>query len=165
MEKKDNTPQTAFIMDKETNTPKSREEIFRAKAETYQPCYSTTCPLREHCLHSILAAYVPNDKIYIPSVNLNNPKTQRPDCPVFRRDEPVRMPVGLAPLYYDMPGRMERAVKGHLIDVYSRTRYYQYHNGSRPIPPDVEAYIRQTLQNFGWPDEPHFAGYVEEFLW
>ena len=165
MEKKDNTPQTAFIMDKETNTPKSREEIFRTKAETYQPCYSTTCPLREHCLHSILAAYVPDDKIYIPSVNLNNPKTQRPDCPVFRRDEPVRMPVGLAPLYYNMPGRIEHNIRQELIWHFGRTQYFEIRKGLRLISPEDQEVIAAVCRSNGWNGPFVYDGEQEDWLW
>ena len=90
---------------------------------------------------------------------------QREGCPLFSKDEPIRMPVGLFPIYYDMPGRMERAIKNHLIHVYSRKRYYEYHNGTRPMTPDVERYVRQTLKAYGWTQEPTFHGYVEEYLW
>ena len=58
-----------------------------------------------------------------------------------------------------------RAIKNHLIHVYSRKRYYEYHNGTRPLTPDVERYVRQTIVNCGWSQEPQFSGYVEEFLW
>ena len=147
------------------NTPKTREEIFAEKADKYPVCFSATCPLREHCLHSILASYTPADRLYVLSVNLNSPQMQCADCPQFRKDDPIRIPTGLAAIYYDMPARIERAIKNHLINVYSRKRYYEYHNGTRPLTPDVEHYVRQTLQNYGWTEEPHFSGYIEEFLW
>ena len=72
---------------------------------------------------------------------------------------------GLYTVYHDMPSRIERAIKNHLIHVYSRKRYYEYHNGTRPLTPDVERYVRQTIANCGWSQEPQFSGYVEEFLW
>ena len=152
-------------MQKKDNNPKTREEIFAEKADNYPVCFSETCPLREHCLHRILASYKPKDRIYITSVNLLNPQMQGEDCPQYRNDEPVRLPVGLSTIYYDMPSRIERAIKNHLINVYSRKRYYEYHNGTRPMTPDVERYVRQTIKNFGWSQEPNFAGYVEEYLW
>lgn len=152
-------------MEKKSTTPKTREEIFREKADNYQVCYSTTCPIREHCLHSILRNYTPDDRVYIFSVNLNNPTMQRSDCPLFRKDEPVRMPIGLSTIYYNMPSRIERAIKHHLINVYSRKRYYEYHNGTRPMTPDVEQYVRDTIKRYGWTEEPNFSGYVEEYLW
>ena len=152
-------------MKKKDQTPKTREQIFAEKAGTYGICYSTICPLREHCLHSLLTSYKPQDRLYTDCVNLNNPKMQREGCPLFAKDEPVRMPIGLSTIYYDMPGRIERAIKNHLIHVYSRKRYYEYHNGTRPMTPDVERYVRQTIKNYGWTQEPQFRGYVEEFLW
>lgn len=90
---------------------------------------------------------------------------QRSDCPLFRKDEPVRMPIGLSTIYYNMPSRIERAIKHHLINVYSRKRYYEYHNGTRPMTPDVEQYVRDTIKRYGWTEEPNFSGYVEEYLW
>ena len=153
------------VMQKKDNTPKTREEIFAEKADSYPVCFSETCPLREHCLHRILASYKPKARIYITCVNLLNPQMQGDNCPQYRNDEPVRLPVGLSTIYYDMPSRIERAIKNHLINVYSRKRYYEYHNGTRPMTPDVERYIRQTIKNFGWTQEPNFASYVEEYLW
>ncbi len=152
-------------MTKNDNTPKTREEIFAEKADNYEACYSDICPLRDHCLHSILSNYKPTERLYVTCVNLHNPKMQREDCPLFRMDEPIRMPKGLSAIYYDMPGRLERAIKNHLINVYSRKRYYEYHNGTRPLTPDVERYVRQVLKNYGWTQEPTFADYVEEYLW
>ena len=66
---------------------------------------------------------------------------------------------------YDMPSRIGRAIKNLLVNVYSRKSYYEYHNGTRLMTPDVEHYDRQTIKNFGWTQEPNFAGYVEEYLW
>ena len=41
-------------MKKIDRNPKTREQIFAEKADKYGICYSTVCPLREHCLHSLL---------------------------------------------------------------------------------------------------------------
>ena len=138
-------------MEKKDITPKTREQIFKEKADTYSVCYSTACPLREHCLHSILSAYTPQDRMLVQSVNLTNPEMQREGCPWFRNDEPIRMPFGLSTMYYDMPGRIERAIKNHLIHVYSRKRYYEYHNASKttagPKSPPSMATSRITCGN------------------
>lgn len=152
-------------MAKKDDTPKTREQIFTEKADHYNMCYSTICPLREHCLRSILTSYAPTDRLFVQVVNLNNPQMQGPDCPQYRSDKPVRMPSGLVSIYYDMPGRIERSIKHHLIAVYSRKRYYEYHNGTRPMTPDVEHYVRQVIKNAGWSEEPRFLNYVEEYLW
>lgn len=147
------------------NNTKTREEIFTLKAAAYNVCYATACPLSRHCLRHILAGYVAADRLYVRSVNLSNPATQRDGCPMYRIDEPLRMPVGLAAVYHDMPSHIERAVKRQLIGAFSRKTYYEYHNGKRPMTPDVEEYVRQTLQAHGWTQEPAFAGYTDDYQW
>ena len=90
-------------MKKEDNTPKTREQLFAEKAEkSYAICYSQTCPLRAHCLRSQLLAYVPLDRRISSCVNLNNPAMQTETCHMYRDDQPVRMPLGIAKMYYDM---------------------------------------------------------------
>ena len=143
----------------------TREEVFRQKAATYTVCYSTTCPNRDHCLRSLLSPYVPQDKMVCTSISLSHPKTQQADCPMFRSDQPVRMAQGFIDLYYDIPGRLEVAIKQHLISTFGRKRYYQYRNGSRLIPPETEQYIRKTLLRYGWTAEPQFDAFVEEYQW
>jgi hypothetical protein len=152
-------------MPKKNDATQTREEVFQEKAQSYVTCYSDRCPLREHCLRSILTQYAPRDLLVSKVINLHNPSTQTSNCPMYRSDEPVRMPVGLSPMYHDMPGWMERSIKNSLIQKYSRKRYYEYHNGTRPLTPEVEAHVRQTLQDYGWQQEPAFASYVEEIIW
>ena len=117
-------------MEKKDNTPKTREQIFKEKADTYSVCYSTVCPLREHCLHCILSAYTPQDRMLVQSVNLNNPEMQREGCPWFRNDEPIRMPVGLSTMYYDMPGRIEREPPYSCLFPQALLRIPQRHSSS-----------------------------------
>ena len=148
-----------------TQLSSETEQLFAEKARSYVVCYSNSCPLREHCLRSILLGYVPKDQYITTSINLSHPQMQQKDCPRFVSDQPLRMPYGLSLMYSDMPGRLERAIKNHLISKYSRKRYYEYHNGVRPLTPEVEQYVRQTLKNYGWAQEPQFMGYREEYMW
>ena len=144
---------------------RDREALFREKAEKYLVCYSTQCPLREHCLRAILSHYVPADRPVTTCVNINSPLSQTEQCHFYRSDEIRRMPVGLTWLCHDMPGWKERVIKANLIKHLTRTGYYKYRNGSRPIPPDVEEIIRQVLKAHGWKQEPRFDGYVEDYVW
>ena len=142
-----------------------KEALFAGKAQSYTVCYSQTCPLRDNCLRSILAPYAPKDKLIIPTVNLSADKAQTQECQLFRSAEPRRMPCGLTSIYHDMPTWMERSIKNRLILQYSRKRYYEYHNGTRPITPDVEAVIRQLLKSHGWTQDIQFNAYVEDYAW
>ena len=59
----------------------------------------------------------------------------------------------------------QEVIKANLIRHLTRTGYYRYRNGSRPVTPDVEAYIRQLLKAHGITQEPHFDGYTEDYVW
>ncbi len=152
-------------MEDQVRTIENREELFREKAGKYAVCHSNECPLREHCLHSFLKDYVPEEYPVVTCINLRNPKMQKTDCPSYMSSEPVRMPLGLKAMYYDMPKHLEQSIKNHLINLFNRKRYYQFHSGYQPVPPAEEQVIRRVLVEFGWTQEPAFDGYVEEYLW
>lgn len=147
------------------NAVNAREEKFREMASNGTICQSQVCPIRERCLRSILKDYVPEAFSVVTDVNLRNPKTQREDCPKYCPDQPVRLPLGLKRMYYDMPHHLERTIKNRLIYLTNRKLYYEYHNGRRPVTTDIERLIRQTLLAAGWQQEPVFDGYVEKYLW
>ena len=46
-----------------------KDALFAGKAQSYTTCYSQNCPLRDNCLRSILASYVPKDRMIINTVN------------------------------------------------------------------------------------------------
>ena len=68
-------------------------------------------------------------------------------------------------IYHDMPGWQERSIKHELIGYYGRKYYYQYHNGSRLITPDVLQQIEAVCLSHGWTAPLHFDDYVEDYAW
>ena len=98
-------------MIKKNSTPdKTKEEKFREIVTKAAVCQSQICPMRTNCLRSILKDYVPENYPLVTSVNLRNPRMQRSDCPQYCPSEPVRMPLGLSQMYYDMPRHPERTI-------------------------------------------------------
>ena len=144
---------------------KWKEEKFREHAKTYLLCFSTTCPLREHCLHYLLNEYASKTKLVTNSVNLNNPSMQTENCPHFVKDEPIEMPTGIEAIYYEMPGRIEKKIKSLLIDALTRKRYYAYHGGRLPMPPETEEYVRKVAKDAGWDAPLVFGGTITDYLW
>lgn len=153
-------------MKKQETTIKTREQQFAERADhSYPVCYTQMCPLREHCLHYLICSYVPKDRYCADCINLNNPEMQTDRCPMYMSDKPIRMAMGISKMYYNMPRRIEVALKRHLIYHFNRKRYYEYHSGYRPVPPEHEQYIRQAARKFGWKEPLEFNGYVEDYLW
>ena len=52
---------------------------------------------------------------------------------------------GLYTVYHDMPSRIERAIKNHLIHVYSRKRYYEYHRQLRLVAGTPVQWLRRGV--------------------
>ena len=141
------------------------EDILREKAKTYLVCYQDQCPLHSHCLRWQAAQYVP-DRLF--SVRCVNPKYQgcaTEACPAYRSDQPQRIPVGMVKFYDAMPGKMVRAIKGQLIERFSRVVYYQYRRGERDITPAIEQEIARICQECGWTAAPQYDGYTEKLIW
>ena len=91
-------------MIKKNSTPvKTKEEKYREIVTKAAVCQSQICPMQTNCLRSILKDYVPENYPLVMSVNLRNLRMQRSDCPQYCPSEPVRMPLGLSQMYYDMP--------------------------------------------------------------
>ena len=61
-------------------------------------------------------------------------------------------------------GLQHRSITEPMIG-FNRKRYYEYHSGYRPVPPDHEQYIRQAILRYGWTEPVEFNAYVEDYLW
>ena len=97
--------------------PPTREEIFRKKGKSYVPCYSSTCPMKDHCLHAVLSPYATDTSPTVRAINLSFEGAETEKCIMYRSSEPISMAVGLSTIYDDMPSRLERYVKHDLITV------------------------------------------------
>ena len=65
----------------------------------------------------------------------------------------------------DMPKHVEPAVRYGVIRLTNRTCYFEYHNGSRLIPPALQEAIRDLFRENGWTNDVQFDGYVEDYDW
>ena len=141
---------------KQQITGKTTEQLFAEKADkNYAICLSQTCSLREHCLRWQLRTYTPKDRRIAACVNLNNPAMQTATCPMYRNDQPIRMPLGIAKMYYDMPLRIAHPLKQFLIQHFNR----------KPVPPAHEQYIRQAIRDYGWTGPYEFNAYIDDYIW
>jgi hypothetical protein len=85
---------------------------------------------------------------------------------MYRSDQKVRYARGMTHTFTgDMPKRLEPAVRNGIIRLTNRTYYFEYRNGSRPIPPVLQQAIRDLFRSNGWTGEVTFDGYEEDYDW
>ena len=145
----------------------NNEQLFRKKAaEGYLVCFNNDCPLHEQCLRCDIGQYAPSGNMIISVVNPHHAHATDGKCTLFTLNQKVKMPVGMKLHFYeDMPARIAKRIKQRLIDRNCRSTYYQYHNGTRPIPSAMLSFIEQVCREEGWQAPLVFDGEVEDYVW
>lgn len=140
--------------------------ILKDKAEHgFVVCFNKECCRRDHCLRWLAKDYVPQDTFVQKSVNLASEAVQREDCPMFLKDQKVKMGKGMIHLFEDMPRKMGDTVKVLLINEYKRTYFYEYRNGTRLISPSMQEHIANVCKQCGWDKSVIYDEYVEDYDW
>ncbi len=124
----------------------TKDEVFKKQAEKGLICLNDNCEKREHCLRWQLREYVAKNRMTLTCINPRHKDVAKGKCPLYLDDKKIRM-------------------AGQLIAAYGRTIYYEYRNGKRLISPQKQAFIREVCQQCGWMKEPHYDGFVEDYLW
>ena len=143
----------------------SQEEAFREKVHHYLVCFIDSCPLREQCLRWLVGQYAPTLPYAYNAINPRNPKIGGEQCEMFRKNQRVVMKRGLTHLYDDMPGLMERRVRGLLIQWWGRKKYFEVRKGQRLITPEMQQDIEDACHHHGWKDPINYDGEEESWLW
>ena len=145
----------------------TEQEIFSKKAETsYTVCIAEHCPKKERCLRWKVGQHMTSQLMDFHCVNLLYKDVATENCPRFRSAEKVQFAKGMTGIFTDdMPRRVEKYVRGELMDRYCRSYFFEFRNGSRLIPPAMQEEIRGLFQEAGWNGEVKFDGYVEDYNW
>ncbi len=146
-------------------TIQSEEDILREKVSSYLVCFINECPLRGHCLRYEVGRYASTLPMAQTSVNPLHPKMGTEDCPMYREHRRVMMKWGLTRFYYDMPGRIEHAIRGYLIAAFGRKIYFEMRKGERLITPEQQQVIADACRHYGWTGDLVYDGEQEEYEW
>ena len=145
---------------------KQKSTLFKEKAQKYTVCFADNCPLHDHCLRWEVGLYVDTEEEVLTCINPRHKKVEKGQCPNFRDNQPLKMPLGMTKhFYYDMPQHQARNIKQALIDHYGRTIYYRYHSAHRPISPDVLQFIQSVCLEYGWTQPLQCDSEIEDYLW
>ena len=153
--KKDNQPQSA----------PSQEEVFREKVHHYSVCFIESCPLKEQCLHWLVGQYADMMPFVQTSMNPRNPQIGGEHCVKFRPNVRTTKKKGMTHFYFDMPGRIEKAIRQELIRHFGRTQYFEMRNGTRLISADDETAIAAICRSHGWNGPFVYDGEEEGLQW
>lgn len=150
--------------DKQQLTP-SQEEVFREKTHHYLMCFIESCPLREQCLHWLVGQYGDTMPYAQVSMNPRNPKVGGENCEKFRPNVRVILKKGMTHFYLDMPGRMEKAIRQHLIKLFGRTQYFEMRKGDRLISARDQELIADACRSHGWDGPLVYDEEEEDWQW
>ena len=148
-----------------SSTVMIEESILKKKAQRYLLCFLDRCPLHEHCLHWQAGHYAPASKRVINSINPTHRENCTEHCIYYRDDTVKRVARGMVGFFREMPHYKELAIKGDIIDYFSRTRFYRMRKGTLPITPADQEAIAAICQYHGWTAEPQYDAYEEEYVW
>ena len=144
----------------------AKELLIEKAKEGYTVCYVEGCPLCNQCMRWLVGQHVPHTASSYRCVNPHFKGVATAECPMYRSDQKVRFAKGMTHTFTgDMPKRLEPAVRNGIIRLTNRTYYFEYRNGSRPIPPALQQAIRDLFRSNGWTGEVTFDGYEEDYDW
>ncbi len=72
---------------------------------------------------------------------------------------------GLIHFYHDMPGYMEKAIRGTLISCFGRKQYFEMRKGDLIITPDQQQTIERTCRQHGYEGAFVYDGEQEDWDW
>lgn len=140
--------------------------ILKDKAKHgFVVCFNKECCRRESCLRWLAKDFIPQDTFVQKSVNLASEAVQSEYCPMFLKDQKVKMGKGMIHLFEDMPRKIGDTLRTLLINEYKRTYFYEYRNGTRLITPSMQDYIAKVCKQCGWDKSVTFDEYVEAYEW
>ena len=151
--------------DKQQQATLLQEEVFREKTHHYLMCFIESCPLREQCLHWLVGQYGDTMPYAQVSMNPRHPKVGGENCEKFRPNVRTVLKKGMTHFYLDMPGRMEKAIRQHLIMTFGRTQYFEMRKGQRLITADQQETIASICRSHGWEGPLVYDGEEEDWQW
>ena len=143
----------------------TKEETFKEKSAHYLHCFNSECPLHEQCLRWLVGQHTQCTAINIMCVNPMSPTVKAGQCEMYRENRIAKYACGMIHFYENIPSRQERNIKKRLILFFGRKRYYEYRNGTRPIPPQIQEEIARICREEGWTGALAYDDWKDDFLW
>ena len=130
----------------------------------YPVCEHSDCPCAATCLHQIAYAALIETEDYL---HLLNPTRCSKDesCRFYRNNTPVIYARGFTNFQKQMYPDQYQQFMLKCISHWSRNPYFERRRGARPLPPNEQEFILQTLKEVGVTQEMKFDKYEENINW
>lgn len=142
-----------------------QREAFRKKVSHYIVCFIESCPLRDQCLRWQVGQYVETTPLVWKSINPHHPNAGTEQCEMFRKNQRVVMKRGLTQLYHEMPGYMEHRIRGLLILMWGRKKYFEARRGDRLITAQMQEDVIDACLQHGWHGPIVYDGEEVDWDW
>ena len=146
-------------------TPEQQEQAFREKVPHYIICFQDQCPLHEQCLRWLVGRYADPMPLVQKAINPLNPSLGGEQCAMFRKNQRVVKKCGLTNLYHEMPGYMEKRIRGLLIMMWGRNKYFEARRGARLINSEMQDDVATACRQHGWQGPIVYDGEQVDWDW
>ena len=128
---------------------------FKQVPRGWAICYVPDCPRHDECLRYQAYLHAPEGRVYhkciLPTVLLQG------DCQHFRPIEKVRMALGFRNIFIDVKARDVTKMRAELTDFLgSPATFFRYRNGTNPLNPLQQQWIRNMFRRYGYSDNVAF---------
>lgn len=86
-------------------------------------------------------------------------------CPYFHVIRKVRVAWGTKRLFDHLPHSKAGRLKSQIMAYFGKTLYYRIYRKEKGLMPDQQEMIRHIFRKNGFPEEPAFEYYTDEYLW
>lgn len=140
-------------------------DMLRQKASHYLVCFLDHCPLHDHCLRWLAGCHADTAPVSHVAVNPHHPQAGSTSCVAYRPAVQTVMKRGMTSFYHDMPSYMERDIRNHLIQLFTRTRYFKMRRGDLPVTPAEQQQIAAVCHEHGWTGPLRYDSEQKEWMW
>ncbi len=141
-----------------------QKKEYTSQPCNYPVCKHSSCPMAATCLHHIAYSTQVKQREYM---LLINPTQCSKDelCTYYRDCKPVTYARGFTNFQKRMFPDQYKNFMSICINHWSRNPYFERRRGDRPLPPNEQTFILNTLKEVGVTEELKFDSYEECINW
>lgn len=131
----------------------------------YLLCLNRQCPKADTCLRQLAERSMPEEVRQWHVISPRYQAAAKGDCPYYRPNQKIRYAVGFLKLMDELPHKVNRFVALGLTRHFGQRMYYRMRKGERPLSPEEQKVVLQTLRRHGVTEPQEFDDYFYAYDW